>query len=446
MPEQVLITGANGFIGSSCALRALHEGYHVKAAVRRQDAVDRIATAAPFIPFVANGALTFALVPNIELRDAFLDAATGCTYIIHTAANICRPPYDIMEGDMTTGPVNSARAILHAAHLTPSIRRIVATSSTMAILTLADVFPAHPTCRARLARDFSSFRRLSATDTLPTPTGPTHLGPPAQRYQAGKTASRNELLAFAACHPDAPFSIVTLLPGYVFGPHPLARSRPELMDNVNGFLAFLFADVDFAPWALTGEVVHIDDVAAAHVRALGVRPERRVQQFLLACEGPHGPCVMDAKGIVREEMPEVAAGLAMEGNLGECSERLGGEGMLTRGQRRCRRILRLGRRRACCWGGLWRGGGGLWWISWGRGWRCRRRGGLGKDGKGCERGGGVEGPDRVCEGADGSGECIESFRCWGTTPADVGKGVGGMGCGDGISQYLARRRARMIVS
>lgn len=75
MPEQILITGINGFIAGHLAERLLREGIPVRGTARRPDAADWLAR---------QGAGIFAA--DLVDREGLARAADGCGVVVHAAA------------------------------------------------------------------------------------------------------------------------------------------------------------------------------------------------------------------------------------------------------------------------------------------------------------------------------------------------------------------------
>lgn len=71
---QILITGANGFVGSALSIRALSDGFTVHGAIR-----SKINLHSGIQPYV---------VGDINTQTNWLNALAGCSYVIHTAARV----------------------------------------------------------------------------------------------------------------------------------------------------------------------------------------------------------------------------------------------------------------------------------------------------------------------------------------------------------------------
>lgn len=319
MPSLILLTGVNGMVGSHVALQALREGYHLRAAVRRAEATKWMEDSPIVRDFISQGSLTTVVIPDMSAIEAFVAAARGCSYIIHTAGPVPIPPCD--PENLEDFHILSTRAVLHAAESTPSVKRVVFTSSIHAILTLKDVLVLCPEPKARMNGDFSGMRTLTADDTVLAQDNDLKTGAPIDYYQAGKIASRKESLEYMKTHPESTFTIVNLLPGNVFGPSLTAKTKREFLTGVNFMLSFMFMDLRIPDYAMGAECVHIKDAAEAHIKALTVHEDERVQNFLLATDGPRGPVYADAVDIVKQEMPGLAATLPFSGHIGRSSNK-----------------------------------------------------------------------------------------------------------------------------
>ena len=96
----VLVTGANGFLGSFICRELLNEGYKVKALVREGSDLSRLSEIIDKID-----------VANTDLLDLpTLDTLiSGCEYVIHCAAKISFDASDC--SDMLENNVESTRTI-----------------------------------------------------------------------------------------------------------------------------------------------------------------------------------------------------------------------------------------------------------------------------------------------------------------------------------------------
>ncbi len=193
-------------------------------------------------------------------------------------------------------------AVLNAAHRTPSVKRVVITSSAVTLVSFAFMFgPAPP------SPDLKTF---TAADINPEPAKASSA---MEAYFASKTLSRIATKDFM--EKEKPnFEFVNLLPTMVFGPDELATTVQGLMANACGLVLRALMDVKMPK--TIGATVHVDDVAKAHIDGLRSSvPGNR--DYILSSDVPEGIRWEDAEGIVRKNFPEaVEKGiLKLEGGM-----------------------------------------------------------------------------------------------------------------------------------
>ena len=268
--------------------------------------------------------MSFALVPDYSKPGAFLETAKDCSYIVHLAS-----PLALQPGDLVSQAVAGTKAILEAAEATPSVERVVFTSSVASIRPFERLFLDHPDNQAIISGRADEVQILTADTRLPTKPPVSDETPGFLRYINSKVAALNTIYDYSATHElDSHFSIVNLLPGWILGPEELARKKQEAMQGSNMLLGWLFQPVTLAPLVglpmdenppVLAETVHLSDVVESHVKALDiVKVPGHLRNFLLCSDSPTGPVFMDAVDIVRETLPhEVAEGkIPFAGELG----------------------------------------------------------------------------------------------------------------------------------
>ena len=88
MAETVFLTGGSGFIGNRCLIKALRDGYHVKASVRSQTKAEAVRNSAG--SFARN--LSFVVIPEFSAPGVFDDCVKDVDYIVHLASPRGVPP------------------------------------------------------------------------------------------------------------------------------------------------------------------------------------------------------------------------------------------------------------------------------------------------------------------------------------------------------------------
>jgi nucleoside-diphosphate-sugar epimerase len=134
--DLIFLTGGSGLIGIKTIHLALLAGYSVRAAVRSQAKADLI-LATPTVKAINPGSrLTFITVPDMLVGGAYDKAVEGAKYIIHIASGT--PHGDDSENDYDAHFIQPALkgtlGILESAHKTTSVKRVIITSSEVAII------------------------------------------------------------------------------------------------------------------------------------------------------------------------------------------------------------------------------------------------------------------------------------------------------------------------
>lgn len=126
----VMVTGATGYVAGWLVKRLLDAGFTVHAAVRNpydQDKIRHLERIAAGVP----GTIRYFRADLLE-PDSYADAMAGCSTVFHTAS-----PFNVRVRDPQKELVDPAlfgtRNVLETANCTPSVRRVVLTSSCAAI-------------------------------------------------------------------------------------------------------------------------------------------------------------------------------------------------------------------------------------------------------------------------------------------------------------------------
>lgn len=130
--KPVLVTGANGFVASWLVKRLLDEGITVHAAVRNPAKKDKYAhldAAAEQSP----GSIKY-FKADLLTEGAYTEAMQGCELVYHTASPFITDVED-PQRDLIDPAVKGTQNVLDSARKTPSVKRVVVTSSCAAIYT-----------------------------------------------------------------------------------------------------------------------------------------------------------------------------------------------------------------------------------------------------------------------------------------------------------------------
>lgn len=310
------ITGVSGYIGFKTLVLALEGGFKVRAVIRKAEQAKKLESHGRVAPHTKN--LQWVLIPDLSKTDSFdPHLKGGVTGILHVASpladevNLCHPPHqtqanlpqtDDYDRDIISPAIKTTLAVLNAAHRTPSVKRVVITSSAVTLVSFAWMFgPAPPT------PDLTLFTAADINSK------PTKVSSAMEAYFASKTLSRIATKEFMEKEKPS-FEFVNLLPTMVFGPDELATNGQELMTNSRGMVLGALMDVKMPE--MIGATVHVDDVARAHIDGLKSSvPGNR--DYILSSDVPEGICWEDAEKAVKRYFPEaVEKGiLKLEGSM-----------------------------------------------------------------------------------------------------------------------------------
>ncbi|KKY39422.1 putative nad dependent epimerase dehydratase [Diaporthe ampelina] len=256
----VLITGATGHVGFRTLVYALRTGLNVRVAVRSEAKASRLMSRLSFkITSKQRQRLTFTIVPDITAEGAYDNAMDDVTHVIHVASPLVtgsqQPPIESqLAEDFFIGPaVRGTRGLLEAAENCGTVRRVVITSSIVALIPVAQMEGTEPRPKGCPVRP---------TDRVPFTSGPYHSEFAA--YANSKVAALHA--AETWCRTVRPaFDVVHLHPSFVLGRNDMAAATAQCMKGTNAMVLAMLLGKRFGPFA--GATVHVDDVARCHVAA-----------------------------------------------------------------------------------------------------------------------------------------------------------------------------------
>ena len=212
-------------------------------------------------------------MPDITIDGAFVDALKDVTYVLHIASPLPSPVslFDIIlyssgsigfltdicqDADPETGIVRPAvqgtTSILKSAANVPSVRRVVITSSIVALI------PHDQLSNGDITTVYTRESRVR-----PLPMGPYQS--PVEGYRASKALALDAAEKFQR-EVKPGFSIVHVMPGYVFGANELVSDAASVSSGSNAIFMSMLGTEELDP--TFGAVVHLDDVSRIHVGAL----------------------------------------------------------------------------------------------------------------------------------------------------------------------------------
>jgi nucleoside-diphosphate-sugar epimerase len=284
----VLLTGATGHVGFATLKALLQHGYTVHAAVRSEAKASLVRSA--LAGRVEEGQLEFIIVPDFLQDGAFDKAAKGMKYIVHVASPL---PSNASEGDdleeaLVKPAVQGTLGVFESAQKAGTVQRIVVTSSNAATVPLAVLMGQD---------DGQIYGPDYRSDYLEAP----YMNQPAVGYVASKIAALKRAEEYIATRKPG-FDAIHIHPSYVEGRNELTTTIKDFELGTNAFiLAPVLGRTTKDPKAPS--VVHVDDVALAHVLALDPKIQGN-QSFLLASSGQDNMQWNDAKEFVKKHFPD----------------------------------------------------------------------------------------------------------------------------------------------
>ena len=216
--ETVLLTGATGFLGFRVLREALEKGYNVKAAVRSEAKANAVRSNPVLQAMGKDAQLSFVIVPDFVAPGAFDEAVKDVQYILHMASPV--PFQALPDGDleklMIEPAVRGTIGVFESAQKVESVKRVVVTSSVIALLPIAAGF-------VETVDDvFGPDSRLAGTPP-PYPN-------PMVAYAASKVAALNRAEAWIQ-HEKPTFDVVHIHPAMVYGRDDLCSTTKDYMGS-----------------------------------------------------------------------------------------------------------------------------------------------------------------------------------------------------------------------
>jgi dihydroflavonol-4-reductase len=232
MNKTIAITGVTGFIAAHACQLLLSRGYRVRGTTR--SAARLAETKLPALPGYDRLTLVEAELLSPE---SFGDAFSGCDAVLHMAS-----PYTLESKDaqkeLVDPAVKGTLAVLEAAAATPTVKRIVLTSSMAAVTD-------EPDGRVLTEADWNTRSSLTRNP-----------------YYFAKAEA--ERAAWAFMEREKPgFDLIVINPFLVIGP-----SLTPGLNTSNQIIVEALTGVFPAIMELTWGMVDVRDVALAHVLAL----------------------------------------------------------------------------------------------------------------------------------------------------------------------------------
>lgn len=296
MPSDlVFITGATGHIGFKTLVLVLQAGYQVRAAIRSESKKNQILEAASIKAINPGPRLTFVVVPDLTASNAYDEAIKGATYAIHIASPIVLKGEILPENfqsDLIQPAIAGTVSILKAATQTPTIKRVVITSSIVALIHRKYFFDQDTELGS-----VWNFKSRTPVDYGPFPTD-------FHAYNASKVSALEATDAFMRDNKTT-FDLVHIDPAFVVGKNELITDPKAIHIGTNGPVAGHVIYGNRVDYLLAGATVHVDDVALMHFKALDNAIP--AGHYIANSEGYGGTVWDNAARIVAEHFPDAVS-------------------------------------------------------------------------------------------------------------------------------------------
>lgn len=240
--KPVLVTGATGYIASWIIKLLVDDGYSVHGTVRNLADKEKLAHLAK-IGKKGNGSLKLFQADLLE-EESFVEAMNGCELVIHTASPFFIQGIKNAKEQLIQPAVEGTMNVLDAVNDTASVKRVVLTSSVMAIYGDA----------IEIKNNNSGVFNEKMWNTTSTENH--------QPYSLSKTIAEKE--AWRMVNEQDRWDLLVINPGFIMGPSLSKRIDSTSVDfmrsMVNGKFAMGVPDFYFG-------IVDVRDVAQAHINA-----------------------------------------------------------------------------------------------------------------------------------------------------------------------------------
>jgi nucleoside-diphosphate-sugar epimerase len=270
----VLVTGANGYLGTRLIADLLRGGTDVRGAIRTRDGEAGLRDA------VRRGGADDAglelVEASITAEDGWADALAGVDEVYHLASPMHYGDVDQIVGPARDGVLN----VFHAARRAGA-RRIVMTSSFAAI-----------GYSPKLVRDY--------TEDDWTDADMPGLAP----YPRSKVVAERSAWDFIG-REGGGMELVVINPTWIVGP-PLVK---EIRSSLHFFKGLIEGTMTTLPRQRFG-IADVRDVAQLHIAAMGV-PEAAGKRYLALADGPTTTYLGVAQ-LLRDRLGALAARVTLE--------------------------------------------------------------------------------------------------------------------------------------
>lgn len=282
-PATVCVTGGTGFVAGAIIERLLRGGHTVHTTVRDPSNEKKL-TQLKALPGAADRLKFFK--GDCLKEGSFNEAMKGCKYVLHTASPFFNPEkQEDVKPKLLDPALNGTTFALEAVNATPSVERVVLTSSVAAI------FASKPDGEALTEADWNT----SASET-------------ESQYSYSKTIA--ERRAWEIADAQKRWKLVTVNPVFVVGPPVGDRADGTSVELVTQLFNGEMPSYKMGRYPL----VDVRDVAAAHCLCM-VHPKAEGRH--IAFEGAY--TLEEIGSWISEKYPSQSPVKGEAGQLGKIS-------------------------------------------------------------------------------------------------------------------------------
>ncbi|KAK4416001.1 Vestitone reductase [Sesamum alatum] len=236
---RICVTGGTGYLGSWTVKRLLEDGYSVNTTVRMDPEGKRDISYLRNLPGASERLQIFDA--DLDRPGSFAPAIGGCVGVFHVAHPL---DFDGKEAEeiKVKRTTSGTLGILQACLDSKTVRRVVYTSTSGAMafndkVTGSDIIDEDSWTDVDFVRRFSSY---------------------GGAYVVTKTLTERIAMEFAEKHG---LDLVVVAPSWIHGPF----ICPRFPDSVYICMALILGDEKFYQSMTKTSLVHVDDVARAHI-------------------------------------------------------------------------------------------------------------------------------------------------------------------------------------
>ncbi len=240
--KPVMVTGATGYVANWLVKKLLDEGLTVHAAVRNPDNQQKVAHLNE-IAANSKGSIHY-FKSDLLAPGSYAEAMQGCELVFHTASPFITDIKDPQK-DLIDPAVKGTQNVLETANNTPSVKRVVVTSSCAAIYTDAI--------------DCQNAPNGTLTEDLWNTTASLEYQP----YSYSKTLAEQK--AWEMAEAQSQWDLVTVNPCFVMGP--ALNAKATFSESLSILKQLGDGTMKMGAPKMGVGVVDVRDVAEAHFKA-----------------------------------------------------------------------------------------------------------------------------------------------------------------------------------